>query len=430
MDKSKTKSANVKSSNTSATKAKDNKRQQFSESLFKKATGYYLEKRYHEAFVRYKLSANLGNPQAWWMLGVIYLEGDGCVRNETKGIEFLYRAVADNEPHACYDLALYYIRTGVNTEKAIALLQQSADLGNGNAAYKLGEMIAKGENGLKQDFKNAVEYLTKAVDAGVDNAYIPLSMIYYGVKKNVGHAIALLKRCTDSSNRDLVALAANVLGDIYRCGEDDSIIDLVESVRWFTKAAEAGDADGMYALSVHYERGDGVTQDETEAMLWLRRAADAGHAKAQRRLGEAFYWGDGVPKDLDLAFKWCLAAAQQGDAEAQYCVGLGYIKGEGTAVDEELATKYFRLAAEQGYVNAYIDIAKLLLKKSASSEALTWLKKGADAGDAECEYGLGLIYESGYGGGVEPDVEQALFWYSNAAEKGHKKAAEILSEYK
>jgi hypothetical protein len=61
-----------------------------------------------------------------------------------------------------------------------------------------------------------------------------------------------------------------------------------ERAAWFRKAAEAGDADGMYELGVLFYQGRGVTEDKQEARQWFERAARAGNAKAREVLAGLF----------------------------------------------------------------------------------------------------------------------------------------------
>jgi TPR repeat protein len=51
---------------------------------------------------------------------------------------------------------------------------------------------------------------------------------------------------------------------------------------------------------------------------------------------------------------------------------------------------------------------------------LTEWRPLAEAGDADGQFGMGLLYGNGYG--VELDDEQALKWYGLAASQGHAKA--------
>jgi hypothetical protein len=64
--------------------------------------------------------------------------------------------------------------------------------------------------------------------------------------------------------------------------------DLRERAAWFRKAAEAGNADGMYELGILLYQGRGVAEDQGEARQWFRRAAKAGNPKAREVLEGLF----------------------------------------------------------------------------------------------------------------------------------------------
>ena len=52
--------------------------------------------------------------------------------------------------------------------------------------------------------------------------------------------------------------------------------------------------------------------------------------------------------------------------------------------------------------------------------AVVWYMEMAKNGDAEAQYNLGTVYETGFG--VKPDPAQAVDWYSKAAEQNHPMA--------
>jgi TPR repeat protein len=66
-----------------------------------------------------------------------------------------------------------------------------------------------------------------------------------------------------------------------------------------------------------YDKGQGVSQDDTEAAKWYRKAAEQGHAGAQCLLGVAYYTGEGEPKDDVQAHMWLDLAGAQGVTEAE-----------------------------------------------------------------------------------------------------------------
>jgi TPR repeat protein len=60
--------------------------------------------------------------------------------------------------------------------------------------------------------------------------------------------------------------------------------DYTEAMKWYRKAADAGNASAMRNIGWLYHNGLGVSQDYTEAMKWFRKADDAGNIFADQRL--------------------------------------------------------------------------------------------------------------------------------------------------
>ena len=53
--------------------------------------------------------------------------------------------------------------------------------------------------------------------------------------------------------------------------------NMTEAIRWYTAAAEGGNADAMHNLGWHYDHGEGVEQDMKKAICWYERAAEQNH---------------------------------------------------------------------------------------------------------------------------------------------------------
>jgi hypothetical protein len=81
-------------------------------------------------------------------------------------------------------------------------------------------------------------------------------------------------------------------------------------MKWFRKAAEAGNADAQTSLGGMYDLGWGVPQNYAEAMKWFRKAAEQGNADAETSLGGMYEWGKGVPQDKAEAAKWYVLAVK------------------------------------------------------------------------------------------------------------------------
>ena len=74
-----------------------------------------------------------------------------------------------------------------------------------------------------------------------------------------------------------------------------------DRLRWHERAAERGDRESQFFLSMQYENAD------ERGPYWLIRAAQAGHATAQHNLGMKL-----KESDRGLAMHWFELAAAQG----------------------------------------------------------------------------------------------------------------------
>ena len=92
--------------------------------------------------------------------------------------------------------------------------------------------------------------------------------------------------------------------------------DYTEAMKWYRKAADAGNTGAMCLIGRLYRNGLGVSQDYTEAMRWFRKAADAGHAMAMCIIGGLYEDGKGVLQDYTEAMQWYRKAADAGNADA------------------------------------------------------------------------------------------------------------------
>ena len=93
--------------------------------------------------------------------------------------------------------------------------------------------------------------------------------------------------------------------------------DLVESIKWFEKAAEQGHAQAQYELAQVYKLGRGTLQDYDAAARWFLEAARKGHVAAQYHMGRLHRIGEGVDLDLIRAYAWFNRAAALGHGAAR-----------------------------------------------------------------------------------------------------------------
>jgi TPR repeat protein len=123
-------------------------------------------------------------------------------------------------------------------------------------------------------------------------------------------------------------------------------------------------------------------------------------------------------------------AADEGITGAQVSLGLMYFRGEGgVAKDNAEAVKWMRKAADHGDAMGQMYLGNFYLMGAGVekdvTQGLKWFTKGAEGGNAVAQYQLGTIYEGAARearADVPVDKPQAAKWYAMAAEQGMKEA--------
>ena len=113
--------------------------------------------------------------------------------------------------------------------------------------------------------------------------------------------------------------------------------DYVRAAQCYTEAAQEDHSLAQLNLAALYERGHGVTRDETKALMWLTKSANLGNAAAQYRLGVQEHLayrtrrgGLAVEGRIE-ALKWVRLSAAQGYRGAENAcefVALGMTRDE------------------------------------------------------------------------------------------------------
>ena len=348
-----------------------------------------------------------GSKQAKPDMGGMFVEGMELFwgtnfreKNEFRG-QVVIEAAADAGV-ACAEAECIYRGWGGRKEDKAEAFQRFEHLaGDGGehqatAMNKLGVCYKRGRGVVKDEAK-AVEWYTKAADAGDTNAMCNLGFCFNngeGVGKDEAKAVEWYTKAAEAGN----IYAFLLLGFCYMNGKGVGK-DEAKAVEWHTKAAEAGDSTAMFSLGICFKNGKGVGKDEAKAVEWHTKAADAGDTNAMFNLGFCYRNGIGVGKDEAKAFEWYTkaveagnSAAEAGNSVAMCILGSCYMNGNGVGKDE--------------------------------AKAVEWYTKAAYAGNSAAMCILGSCYMNGKG--VGKDEAKAVEWYIKAAEAGNSSAMSTL----
>ncbi len=101
-----------------------------------------------------------------------------------------------------------------------------------------------------------------------------------------------------------------------------------------------------------------------------------------------------------------------------------YVQGEGVKPDPVAAQRWFRRAADHGSVEAQVKLAEIAIVEERYEEALLWFSKAADQDDADAAFNVGSLYYVGRG--VVKDEAKATEYYRRAARLGMPEAKNVL----
>ncbi len=117
--------------------------------------------------------------------------------------------------------------------------------------------------------------------------------------------------------------------------------DYVEAAKWWRKAADQGNAEAQYKMSI-------FTGSE-ERTVWLKKAAAQNYGPAEEEIGSMYWKGH---NNVPLAIEWYNRAATHGDGEAMFALSQMYTYPEDGHKDFDKGFKFLRKAAELGNKSA------------------------------------------------------------------------------
>ncbi|CAF1212103.1 unnamed protein product [Rotaria magnacalcarata] len=192
----------------------------------------------------------------------------------------------------------------------------------------------------------------------------------------------------DSSRADVLK------GHKYALGDIDVKQDYEQAAKYFAKAVDQGNAEGMYNLARLTDYGLGVKRDHNLALKLLEQAAEqppqnpiceqfpnVGVAESEHALGVRYFEGIAVRKDLSVAAYWYQRATDHGSAMAANNLGSMYLDGLAVDRDLEKAEELFVLGARRGDPLAMMTLAELLLSKNNFQMAKIWYDRACESGN-------------------------------------------------
>ena len=419
-----------------------------------------------------ELSANQQNARGLYALGMCYLKEYGIQRNLERAKKLFLESQSMGCKRALTGLASIYAFEGRPfCQEAIGLIKEAAESNDSKGLYLLAQLHVNG-TGVIKSFLRYYELLTQSAIQGYVSAQYELAQVHLSEDlpmHNDEKGIGLLKECID---RGFTKAEAH-LAYLYLVGQGVDK-DEKKAFSMFSQAAEAGCPEAMRSVGFCYLNGDGVAADRDRAVQWFAKAFEAGLTDCEElaeiakggidfikdkltdeSTKEVFEYRDRVisdasngdpdanfelgrfylegkvnewmtfAKNISMARKHFTLAAEAGHIEAAYTMGGFDENGYGTDhQDLNAAMKWYSIAAEKGHSRSMVELARMFQTLGISEEAVRWLQKASDTGNAEAKGMLSLHYV--YGVGIDKDENIAFSLARESAECSDREGQKML----
>ncbi len=224
-------------------------------------------------------------------LGAQLLAGADVEQDARIALEWLQRATQRNNSDAQCHLGLAYATAnGVrkNLTEALRLLQLSSEQGHREARYHWAKLLEQHPKLI-----HAKGQVRQLYESAAKQGYAPAQL-------RLGYLL----------RGGWIAPPQNLRADEALTGHKKSVFkrhndpDLISALKYFTMAAEQGNADAQFEVGQMMAQGLGTAQLFEEAMHWYELSARQGHAKAQFNIAFLYAYGQGVDPDMLKAYEW------------------------------------------------------------------------------------------------------------------------------
>ncbi|KAK8897592.1 hypothetical protein M9Y10_015551 [Tritrichomonas musculus] len=191
-----------------------------------------------------------------------------------------------------------------------------------------------------------------------------------------------------------------------------------ESIKYFLKSIEGGNAESMYEYGKMLYKGKGQPVDKEKSLEYFKRAIDKGHIKSMFRYGRI------MKEDLSNnkeGNKYIKKSADFGYNKACYYYSMILEKGEGIEINKDESKRYLREGARLGHIESMFKYANEMIDDTKSKDdSILYLKKLIEEGHIESMYRYGMMLLKGEG--VEKNKKEAAKYLRMAAYCGNPDA--------
>ena len=360
-----------------------------------------------------------GNPEAEYLLGIIYRYKNCGIMNSKLAIHWLRLSLNHGFEMAGTQLADFALEKTEGSNEALDCLEIAAKAGNEIAQKHL---IALAFHHGHPVLAQPLSWIEKTLNEGRLAARFTLAVTFCKTQQ-IERALLILPSIIASNSSDpeeieAQALASDMMADL--CPDGEQLLYKMKALEFYKKITT--NENSPYRIGCLYEE----IGDLKEASFWLEIASKNKNCKATFKLGTILDKRSTHEPPLKReAFAKYLEAANGGHVKAMFSVAYAYNTGEGIDFDLNEARKWYRAAAEKGHIVAKLNLALILYSDTSNEknveEALALFNEAAEHELVEAQFMLGILHlKKNFG--RHSNQGTGLSWLQKAAAQGHEKA--------
>ena len=235
-------------------------------------------------------------------------------------------------------------RLGLGVESdAFAAIRWNDLADTGESCRNNGLIYLNGDGKIKQDYREASMWLSRASSKGDSTGKYLLGEMYFegnGCNIDLDMAFDLYIQAASEGHTS----AQHSLGSYYQFGYGVKSKNFAKAHYWYEKAVDGGSTDSKQALGLMYYEGFGIEQDLSKAVLYLSDAAEDGKVTAMYTMGDMYKNGTCLEKNFKRAMKWYKKAANENSTGGICGIGSMYREGLGVPQDGKIALSCYKKA--------------------------------------------------------------------------------------
>ena len=232
-----------------------------SEEQYQLGMKYYngdgVKKNYKEAAKLFKMAAEQNHTLSQIALGMLYMTGGKGIKKDISSAELWFDKAANQGNALAQDyMGVIYEVEHKDPITAISYYKKAANQGNEHSKealkriptnrveqYSLGMKYYNGD-GIKQDSKRTLYWMTQSANQNYDLAQCFLGAIYLGgngIKRDISKSEYWARKAAEQGN----PIAQDMMGFIYDVWKNNKYV----AVQWYKKAAANGNEHSQVRLS-------------------------------------------------------------------------------------------------------------------------------------------------------------------------------------